>query len=226
MKCKICGAELAEDAKFCSQCGAKIMKCSSCGTVLEENAKFCSQCGAKVGEEPQQEKPNREEEIEKLRSQILLTVNERTAIKYHIEEPSFDNDKQEEPILDSDVINSSELDDNNLSDQEVQQGLIDLLGDDAPIIIDNEDKPSQSVISDNNGIKIVSKWEMLGRLHDYLTEMVQTECTRRGIDITSANGKKIQCQVANEIREDNSILAVFVKIYKENFPNTEVDLND
>lgn len=167
---------------------------------------------------------NDKEEIEKLKSSI--TVNERTAIKYDIEEQSFDNDKQEEPILDSDITNSSELHDSNLSDQEVQQGLNDLLGDDAPIIIDNEDKPSQSVISDNNGIKIVSKWEMLGRLHDYLTEMVQTECTRRGIDITSANGKKIQCQVANEIREDNSLLAVFVRIYKKNFPNTEVNLNE
>lgn len=61
MKCKICGVNLSEDAKFCSQCGAKIMKCSSCGAILEESARFCYQCGAKVGA-PKQESSLRTEE--------------------------------------------------------------------------------------------------------------------------------------------------------------------
>lgn len=48
MKCRNCGAMLGEDAKFCSQCGEKVIRCSACGALLEENAKFCSQCGTKV----------------------------------------------------------------------------------------------------------------------------------------------------------------------------------
>lgn len=53
MKCRNCGAMLGEDAKFCSQCGEKVIRCSACGALLEENAKFCSQCGTKV-EMPQE----------------------------------------------------------------------------------------------------------------------------------------------------------------------------
>lgn len=53
MKCRNCGAMLGEDAKFCSQCGEKVIRCNVCGALLEENAKFCSQCGTKV-EMPQE----------------------------------------------------------------------------------------------------------------------------------------------------------------------------
>ena len=48
MKCVECGAEVASNAKFCSECGAKIIRkifCSECGTELKPNQKFCSECG-------------------------------------------------------------------------------------------------------------------------------------------------------------------------------------
>ena len=49
--CPECGKPLATDAKFCPECGAKIVfeaKCSKCGAKLQSNAKFCAECGAKV----------------------------------------------------------------------------------------------------------------------------------------------------------------------------------
>lgn len=59
--CAACGAELAEDAKFCSGCGTKVEEpeiqvveaepvppCSNCGADLEPGAAFCNQCGTKV----------------------------------------------------------------------------------------------------------------------------------------------------------------------------------
>ena len=60
--CPVCGAELAEHAKFCANCGAKVEEpspqvveaevvpstCANCGAELEPEAKFCTQCGAKV----------------------------------------------------------------------------------------------------------------------------------------------------------------------------------
>lgn len=65
--CPSCGAELAEQAKFCSSCGAKVEDpeievveadvvppCSNCGAELEPGAAFCNQCGTKV-EPPNQE---------------------------------------------------------------------------------------------------------------------------------------------------------------------------
>ena len=59
--CASCGAELAETARFCSDCGAKVEEpaievveaeevppCSNCGAELGPEATFCDQCGTKV----------------------------------------------------------------------------------------------------------------------------------------------------------------------------------
>ena len=51
--CPECGAEVAENAKFCSECGSKKPEskgsfCTNCGAKLPSGAKFCSECGEKV----------------------------------------------------------------------------------------------------------------------------------------------------------------------------------
>ena len=51
MKCSKCNAEIADDAKFCPVCGAKVepeSKCPNCGEKLETGAKFCTKCGTKI----------------------------------------------------------------------------------------------------------------------------------------------------------------------------------
>lgn len=49
--CVECGAELADEAVFCSMCGAKQEKpvrvCCNCGEELEEGDVFCTKCGAR-----------------------------------------------------------------------------------------------------------------------------------------------------------------------------------
>ena len=55
-KCKECGSELAEGAKFCGECGAKVpapvkaagLKCPECGAELADGVKFCGECGCKM----------------------------------------------------------------------------------------------------------------------------------------------------------------------------------
>ena len=55
-KCPNCGAEIAENSKFCMKCGKPISEepkaniCPKCGAELQENAAFCMKCGAKIGE--------------------------------------------------------------------------------------------------------------------------------------------------------------------------------
>lgn len=50
MRCKKCGCELAEDAKFCIECGsvvkeeAPIKFCSECGRLLDEKTGQCNYC--------------------------------------------------------------------------------------------------------------------------------------------------------------------------------------
>ena len=56
MKCSKCNAEIADNAKFCPKCGAKVEKveptnvCPNCGNVLKEGVKFCTKCGTKIGD--------------------------------------------------------------------------------------------------------------------------------------------------------------------------------
>ena len=53
MKCQNCGAENEDNAKFCSECGAKLEEpqkyaCPNCGKIVKENAKFCNECGQEL----------------------------------------------------------------------------------------------------------------------------------------------------------------------------------
>jgi membrane protease subunit (stomatin/prohibitin family) len=48
--CPQCNAPLADNAKFCPECGAAIRaekSCSKCGTKIKADAKFCPDCGTK-----------------------------------------------------------------------------------------------------------------------------------------------------------------------------------
>ncbi len=48
--CPGCGANLMKKAKFCPECGVKIVKtCSKCGHELKNNQKFCPECGTPTG---------------------------------------------------------------------------------------------------------------------------------------------------------------------------------
>jgi len=53
MNCAKCNAEIAENSKFCLECGAKVgtaeLVCAGCGVKLLPAAKFCPECGTKVG---------------------------------------------------------------------------------------------------------------------------------------------------------------------------------
>jgi membrane protease subunit (stomatin/prohibitin family) len=54
--CPKCGAANLANAKFCTECGAKMesgthtVPCSKCGAALPAGSKFCNECGTKQGE--------------------------------------------------------------------------------------------------------------------------------------------------------------------------------
>lgn len=55
MKCSACSAELPDTAKFCPECGEKIVRktvCPGCGTEAAPGAKFCVECGHKFAAAP------------------------------------------------------------------------------------------------------------------------------------------------------------------------------
>jgi predicted amidophosphoribosyltransferase len=49
MRCSQCQHENGEAAKFCEECGAKLVRlCASCGHEANPKAKFCAECGASL----------------------------------------------------------------------------------------------------------------------------------------------------------------------------------
>lgn len=49
--CEQCGAELLDDAKYCTNCGKEYKEekmCPNCNAPIKDGAKFCTRCGMKV----------------------------------------------------------------------------------------------------------------------------------------------------------------------------------
>lgn len=60
MKCRYCGHEMREGARFCSQCGGRVEEpgrkvCPSCGRKGEQGMLFCEYCGTRLVEEETRE---------------------------------------------------------------------------------------------------------------------------------------------------------------------------
>jgi membrane protease subunit (stomatin/prohibitin family) len=52
LACPKCHNEVAEDSKFCQNCGTQLVamnRCTECGTEIPAEAKFCSNCGHEIG---------------------------------------------------------------------------------------------------------------------------------------------------------------------------------
>ncbi len=53
MKCRSCGCDNREGAKFCGECAAPLAAaqgCPSCGTANPKGRKFCDSCGHRIAE--------------------------------------------------------------------------------------------------------------------------------------------------------------------------------
>lgn len=64
-KCIHCGAQIADDSRFCSECGKEITQanvCPHCGASVGEGDAFCQNCGKSLNEAPSSETITYEEE--------------------------------------------------------------------------------------------------------------------------------------------------------------------
>ncbi len=57
MLCSRCQHENPQHAKFCLECGGRLLTCAKCGAELPGSAKFCLECGTAVGPQPQARSP-------------------------------------------------------------------------------------------------------------------------------------------------------------------------
>jgi predicted amidophosphoribosyltransferase len=69
MQCPQCRHDNSAIAKFCEECGAKLVRvCSACGFAMNPEAKFCAECGTPLtgrqeGEKAKGEKGEKEKDL-------------------------------------------------------------------------------------------------------------------------------------------------------------------
>lgn len=68
MKCKECGHEFSDSAKFCPECGkpassgSNKAKCGKCDYEMNSNLKYCPECGEPVSSDYKRRKDRREDD--------------------------------------------------------------------------------------------------------------------------------------------------------------------
>ncbi len=73
-KCPYCGAQNADDSRFCTECGKEFPQgnvCPHCGASVNDGDAFCQNCGRKLDEDVQEEAYEQEESSLK---RILPTI--------------------------------------------------------------------------------------------------------------------------------------------------------
>ena len=59
MRCPDCASERPHGAKFCAECGARLVNaCPRCGHQADPSAKFCQECGGPLGSRPDVSRPD------------------------------------------------------------------------------------------------------------------------------------------------------------------------
>ena len=64
-RCPNCGALIADDSRFCAECGKEVTQgnvCPHCGASVGEGDAFCQNCGKSLNENPSNEPITYEEE--------------------------------------------------------------------------------------------------------------------------------------------------------------------
>jgi class 3 adenylate cyclase/tetratricopeptide (TPR) repeat protein len=74
VKCPRCQAPSREGARFCEECGSRLVTtCASCGAELTPEKKFCGACGSPVSPEPAERQPSTQTYTPKHLAEKILT---------------------------------------------------------------------------------------------------------------------------------------------------------
>ena len=88
-KCPYCNAQIADESKFCGECGREYpngKSCRHCGSAIHEGDVYCEHCGKKVGDADQTSADLKQPENNEVHNENVSVIpeyeNEKTHKKY------------------------------------------------------------------------------------------------------------------------------------------------
>lgn len=78
-KCPYCNAQIADESKFCGECGREYpngKSCRYCGSVIHEGDVYCEHCGKKVGDADQTSADLKQPESNEVHTENVTSVSE------------------------------------------------------------------------------------------------------------------------------------------------------
>lgn len=148
-QCPNCGAQIADDSHFCSECGKEITQanvCPHCGASVGEGDAFCQNCGKSLNEAPSSEPITYEEEqpksgFKKYLPYIIGAVLLLAIIGYFSSKDSGVNNEDSTAIdsIAADSVVTNEV--TPISKEKLESILTQLIGDmDADLVLKKANK--------------------------------------------------------------------------------------
>lgn len=78
-KCPYCNAQIADESKFCGECGREYpngKSCRYCGSVIHEGDVYCEHCGKKVGDADQTSADLKHPESNEVHTENVTSISE------------------------------------------------------------------------------------------------------------------------------------------------------
>ncbi len=78
-KCPYCNAQIADESKFCGECGREYpngKSCRYCGSVIHEGDVYCEHCGKKVGDADQTSADLKHSESDEVHTENVSVISE------------------------------------------------------------------------------------------------------------------------------------------------------
>lgn len=130
-KCPNCSAQIADDSRFCTECGKEIAQgtvCPHCGANISEGDSFCQNCGKSLNENPSNEPITYEEEqpksgFKKYLPYILGVILVLGIIGYFNSKDYKDVNENQSIVTDSIAIDESDKGNSSTNSYEVQDAL-------------------------------------------------------------------------------------------------------
>ena len=130
-KCPNCSAQIADNCRFCTECGKEITQanvCPHCGASVGEGDAFCQNCGKSLNENPGNEPITYEEEqpksgFKKYLPYILGVILVLGIIGYFNSKDYKDVNENQSIVTDSIAIDESDKGNSSTNSNEVQDAL-------------------------------------------------------------------------------------------------------